>query len=169
MGNCMNRPPHQALVSAGNESRIACFLPKYCAEWLTLKSRDQREQPTQGPVRWMPSRVQCQTIIRVNETHCGNREKSRIRPRSLPRHHWPGQEKPDSSPEEKDFHSRRCGGCCLLNSERQSAAHRCFEDRQGSHNRHIEPGEFLRRRLAGRPGSANGIRGGNDRLPDSAD
>jgi hypothetical protein len=73
------------------------------------------------------------------------------------------------APKEKDLHPGGCGGCCLLYSKRQSAAHSRIASRQGGHHRHFERGEFLLRRLVGRPASPYGISCGYDRLPDSAD
>src|ERR1700731_629933 len=46
------------------------------------------------------------TIIIDDEAYSGNQETLRVRPRPLPRHHWPRQEEPRGCPEEKDFHSR---------------------------------------------------------------
>src|SRR5271166_5388026 len=52
----------------------------------------------------------------------------------------------------------------FLYTEGKSKTHRCVEDREGSHNRHFERGQFLRRRLPYRAASATQLRNRDDRL-----
>jgi len=95
------------------------------------------------------------TIIRVNEIHCGNRENRAFDPdrflATIAR-----QEKPEISPEEKAFHSRRCGDAVSI-IQKAECGSPLFRRPQGSHNRHIEPENFFGE-ARWRPGSANGIR-----------
>src|SRR5229473_608484 len=105
------------------------------------------------------------TRIAANGFLCiGEQEEPRVQSHDLPRDYWRGQEEPDFRPEARHLRPGGYGGCGLLYPNRQSEAHRRFQDRQRSYPWPFRRREFLWRRCAGRSDPAHGIGGGHDGL-----
>src|SRR5438552_8321178 len=77
------------------------------------------------------------TIITDDELYCSQQEEPRVRSQHLPRDDRRRQKDFSCPDKANDLHSRGCGGCCLLCSERSSQAHRRVQNWQGSHDRTI--------------------------------